>query len=209
MANGKNIKAFIFDVGGVLVDHDIDLLAAKMSNGSPATAGKLNKLRSARSRLDVECGRCSGEEYFSQYIRPILPDWKYGDFVQALMSVFTLNEDGMDLFRTVRASRCPAYLLSNIAPFSAEAVARRFPSLFSSGNGAFLSFRMGCVKPDPVVYRKTCRAIGVDPEECIFLDDTPECVKGALKAGMEAMLFSRPTLEAVRNRVREVIGDDV
>jgi putative hydrolase of the HAD superfamily len=97
-------------------------------------------------------------------------------------------------------------MLSNIAPFGADAIRLKFPDLLSSGSGCFMSFEMGYVKPDPEIYRKACRAIGADLKECFFLDDTPECVEGAVKLGMQAMRFSRSTLDDVRKKVRNIIG---
>ncbi|MGH3744316.1 MAG: HAD family hydrolase [Mycobacteriales bacterium] len=39
-------------------------------------------------------------------------------------------------------------------------------------------------KPDPEIYRLTARHLGVDPGECVFVDDLPPNVTGATEVGM-------------------------
>lgn len=48
---------------------------------------------------------------------------------------------------------------------------------------------IGVAKPDPAAYRAAAAAIGLEPEACAFVDDTPANVEGARAAGMEAELF--------------------
>jgi putative hydrolase of the HAD superfamily len=51
------------------------------------------------------------------------------------------------------------------------------------------SHEEGMKKPDRRIYENACRRLGVEPHEAVFLDDTPECVEGARRAGMHAIRF--------------------
>jgi putative hydrolase of the HAD superfamily len=51
------------------------------------------------------------------------------------------------------------------------------------------SHEEGMKKPDRRIYEIACRRLGVAPREAVFLDDTPECVEGARRAGMHAIHF--------------------
>jgi epoxide hydrolase-like predicted phosphatase len=51
-----------------------------------------------------------------------------------------------------------------------------------------LSGEEGVRKPDPEIYRRAARKLGVDPAECVFVDDLPSNVEGARAVGMAGVL---------------------
>ena len=54
------------------------------------------------------------------------------------------------------------------------------------------SSEVGCVKPDPDIYRWALRALEGTPEETLFVDDSPANVEGAVRVGMAAHLYESP-----------------
>ena len=52
-----------------------------------------------------------------------------------------------------------------------------------------LSNEVDLVKPQPEIYELALGRLGVEAEECIFIDDMLSNVHGAKKVGMEAILF--------------------
>jgi putative hydrolase of the HAD superfamily len=50
------------------------------------------------------------------------------------------------------------------------------------------SSAVGLRKPDPAIYRLTCERLGLDPAECLFVDDLECNVAAARALGMEALL---------------------
>ncbi|MBB2925531.1 HAD family hydrolase [Cellulomonas cellasea] len=48
-------------------------------------------------------------------------------------------------------------------------------------------------KPDPRIYTLAAHTFGVEPASCAFIDDRPENVLAARRAGMRAHLFTDPT----------------
>ena len=53
-----------------------------------------------------------------------------------------------------------------------------------------LSAEVGLAKPDASIYLFAAQKLGVKPEEAIFVDDMPENVTGAIKAGMLGIQFT-------------------
>lgn len=51
------------------------------------------------------------------------------------------------------------------------------------------SCSVGVAKPDVRIYRIAAERLGVDPADCLFVDDQPSFVEGALAAGMDAVLI--------------------
>jgi len=47
-----------------------------------------------------------------------------------------------------------------------------------------ISGEVGLRKPEPEIYRLTARRLGVQPAECVFVDDLPPNVRGAVAVGM-------------------------
>jgi putative hydrolase of the HAD superfamily len=58
------------------------------------------------------------------------------------------------------------------------------------------SFQVGMVKPAPAIYRYLLSALGVRPEETLFLDDRLDNVAAARAQGIRAIQFS--TIERLR-----------
>jgi putative hydrolase of the HAD superfamily len=51
----------------------------------------------------------------------------------------------------------------------------------------YLSCEMGMRKPDPGIFTRVCEEQGLDPATTLFIDDTPQHVEGAKKAGLKAI----------------------
>ncbi len=52
------------------------------------------------------------------------------------------------------------------------------------------SSKVGIRKPDPAIYRMACEALGVEPAECVYLDDLGINCKPAAAIGMAAIKVS-------------------
>jgi HAD superfamily hydrolase (TIGR01509 family) len=52
-----------------------------------------------------------------------------------------------------------------------------------------LSYKVGALKPSPVIYSEALRLSQSEPYECFFTDDIPAYVEGARQAGIDAVQF--------------------
>ena len=79
------------------------------------------------------------------------------------------------------------YLLSN-ADFT---IYDYFPDFvpFSYFDGKLVSADVHIVKPDVRIYQLLMETYGLNPEECLFVDDRMDNVEGAKKAGMQGVQF--------------------
>ena len=53
-----------------------------------------------------------------------------------------------------------------------------------------LSYQMGTVKPDPLMYQTIADRLGVLPEECVFVDDQERHCDGARRVGMKTVFHA-------------------
>lgn len=55
-------------------------------------------------------------------------------------------------------------------------------------------------KPDPEIYQLVARELGIRPEQCLVIEDSPAGIEAALAAGMEVIAVTTPF---TRERVRQ------
>ena len=55
-------------------------------------------------------------------------------------------------------------------------------------DGGIMSYEVQLIKPDLVIYQTLIARYDLQPEECVFLDDTKANIDGALRAGMQGIL---------------------
>ncbi len=101
--------------------------------------------------------------------------------------VGTLNHDLADYFGRLRP-RYKTAILSNsfVGAREREHAVHRLGDLCDV---IVYSHEVGCVKPDPRIYRIVCDRLDVAPERAVLLDDVPANVEGAHAVGMKAIAF--------------------
>lgn len=61
-------------------------------------------------------------------------------------------------------------------------------------------------KPEPDIYLKACEAIGLPPEECLAVEDSPNGIRAAYRAGMQTIMVPDlvpPTPELLKFCIRK------
>ncbi len=53
-----------------------------------------------------------------------------------------------------------------------------------------ISSEEGITKPDPLIYLRTAKKLGVSPAECLMIDDAQVNCDGARTAGMQSLLYN-------------------
>ncbi|MFO7534068.1 MAG: HAD family phosphatase [Kiritimatiellia bacterium] len=200
--------SFIFDIGGVLLDFDLARLVVLASRGDEPCARALLGLRDHPSLREVESGFITGKEYHARFIRPAVPHWTFRDLVEGWKTVFSENSEGLALVRHVRARGASVYLLSNLADYNKIAIEEQFPNFFGLSDGNFLSYELGCIKPDPVIFNRVLTAIGSPPGRCVFLDDTPGHVAAARALGIHGFVFEKGKSRDMKRQLDALMASD-
>jgi putative hydrolase of the HAD superfamily len=68
-------------------------------------------------------------------------------------------------------------------------------------DGFVISEILGCRKPDPRMYAEGSRLLGLDPGECLFIDDDPELVTAAVDLGYHGVALIRDVQSSTAVRV--------
>lgn len=95
----------------------------------------------------------------------------------------------MDFLEAARSAGIPMAIGSAAIPFNIDFVldALEIRSYFSSIVSAF---DVPVSKPNPDVFLKGARDLGVAPENCIVFEDAPKGVEAAANAGMKAVAIT-------------------
>ncbi|MCD9902665.1 HAD family phosphatase [Streptomyces sp. MT29] len=99
----------------------------------------------------------------------------------------TPNEELMAYLRGIRR-RCRLGILSNsfVGARERETALYRFDELVEQ---IVYSHEIGINKPDPRAFEAACAALGVRPEDCLFVDDVVINVEAARALGMQTHLY--------------------
>lgn len=131
------------------------------------------------------------EEIAEQHILPRLPE-RLHDAARGLIETWDdpiVPVEGMlELLQALKAKGYRLYLLSNAATRQPIYWARAEASKLM--DGALISAEVKLLKPDPQIYRTFLHKFALRPEECVFIDDTPINVEGALYENMAGIVFN-------------------
>lgn len=94
----------------------------------------------------------------------------------------------MDFCKYIKDKGYGIYVLSN----ACNGFYDYFPNFaeISYFDGVLVSSDIHMIKPEAGIYTHFLEVYGLNPEECLFIDDRPENVEGGLKAGMQGFIFA-------------------
>lgn len=186
------IKNIIFDLGGVLLNIDPWLTGRRLEDLGVVNMEELHhKLLDAKLYKRFDSGACSPERFYEE-IRELsgipLTHHQIEDAWNALLLDFP--SERVKMLHQLSA-KYRLFLLSNTNSIHYLTYTQKFkevhgeemPSLFEK---LFLSYEMGCSKPDPAIFRKALLMGNMVAEETLFIDDMEENVVAAVKEGLKA-----------------------
>lgn len=209
MTTTTEIRAVVFDVGGVLLELRYEGFIRYLADAGV----DLRDLPAWLARVDLaghERGDVAGEVLLERIAamatRPLDPEHlraRWLDMFEQSDAMFRLASGLMDRYRV--------YLLSNAGDLHWAHFDERY-GLDRLVHGAIASFRVGAIKPQAEIYRKAEALFGLEPATTLFIDDLPQNVVGARDCGWHAIQHRRvdETLAELRRhgvRVPEPIVD--
>jgi HAD superfamily hydrolase (TIGR01509 family) len=173
------IRAIIFDCFGVLTTDSWGPFRRKHFGHDPKLMDEVSEKFRA-----VDAGLVKYEDFLTEIAT-------LGKFTtQEARTELDKNIADKELFDYLRASLKPHYKIGMLS----NAGENWLPQLFSEEEIAFfdvvaLSYETGIVKPDPRAYANVSKLIGVEPQECVFIDDQVRYCAGAEDVGMKAIVY--------------------
>lgn len=127
--------------------------------------------------------------------RPVEAD----GLVERMFAGFRRQQPMFDVVRQVRAAGFRTALLSNSWGLDYDRAG--WSDLFDV---VVISGEVRMRKPEPEIYLHTARQLGLEPEQCVFVDDLGVNVKGAVGVGMVGI--KHVTVEQTVDELEAVLG---
>ncbi len=190
-----SIKAVIFDLDGLMIDSErfnFDCMGELL-----AEYGKQPQEDWFETMIGMDNNECA-EFIIQEADLPLTPE-AYIDALSeitldALPRICTPNPGLMALIKNLENMNLKLAVGSN----SFENYVRT--ALISLG----ILDRFACVltasdvergKPDPEIFLRAADCLGVAPEDCLVLEDSPLGMEGALRAGMDCAVIPNPSVD--------------
>ena len=220
------MKHIIFDAGGVLVyprlgEWNLPYRAAEILGPERAATIDTDRFRAARADalqwLDegrvidsLETERLLRLGFVMALDRRM--GWRLSDgALDALAEDFTYNTDRYAVFGDVPAAMDRLRgghrlgLLSDATPSIYLALERY--GILERLDAHVISAEVGATKPSPRMYAAILDRLGAEPGDCLFIDDRPDNLYGAVRAGLHAVQMSRPEAPAAEVWEGPVVED--
>ena len=183
------IKAVIFDLGRVIIPFDFNLGYARLEAQSGISAAEIRaRLFDTGLASDFESGKLAPQEFVTRLCGHLNLDIPYNDFCDIWFSIFLPDPLIPESMLQGIARDYPLILLSNTNAIHFEMLLESRP-LLRHFHTYVLSYKVGAMKPLPLIYKKAIEAAGCEPGECFFTDDIQEFVEAARQQGIDAVQF--------------------
>lgn len=202
LKKGKyNIKAVIFDLGGVVIEWSGDIayryFSKRFGFEFEEMRKRLRKLIPLLQRGDID-EKEYWKRFFESYDKPLSEDWK-GLWQKILREVAKLDEGVIDIINSLKRNGYRVAALTNTEPSHYEWIERM--GWYNYFEVVVASHIVRMIKPERRIYELILEKLGLEGKECIFIDNKEENVQGSKVAGIPAILFQNA--ERLREELRK------
>lgn len=179
---------FVFDLGNVMVYFQPERYLTDLGYQGERREKLCKAIFASQAWLDCDAGTrtraqatelmCIDAPELEEDIRRIMArcDEMLAPIAGSVRTLKRLTMEGWD-----------CYFLSNTNAPAMEFM--RGYDYFRLLKGGVASYAEHLAKPDPAIFRLFCARFGLEPGECVFVDDNPANVLAARECGMDARLL--------------------
>ncbi len=192
------IKNIIFDLGGVIINLDYGKTIAEFNKISKEPFEEIfTQLQQSPFFDQFDKGEISEVDFFSDILTALSIEISHKQFVHAWNAMLLdFPIERLELLKKLK-SRYRLFLLSNtnethIAQLEMDLYKQHgYKNLEPFFEKVYYSCRMGMRKPDKEIFEFVLKDNKLDPEETLFIDDSPQHIDGAIKAGIRAHFLTK------------------
>ncbi len=186
-----NLQAVLFDYGMVLSTPQVASAHRKLVDLFAVSADIFDRCYWA-SRHAYDQGRYTGQEYWDKVAADAglaLTSRQTQALIEADIEMWSgINVPMLEWARSVGREGFRTGILSNIGFELASALEREF-AWIKEFPFTIWSCRVGAAKPQPEIFQHAQAKLGVAPGAVLLIDDRPENIDGARRAGFQGILF--------------------
>jgi 2-haloacid dehalogenase len=182
-----DIRAVVFDFGGVLFDWSAEYLYRELIPDDEERRWFLTHVCSPAWNLKQDCGRPIAEA--EAELIALYPD--HADLIRAFYGQWPktlrgLLDDGVALLEQLHEAGVPLYGLTNWSAETYHHVEGKY-DFMKRFRHVVVSGRIGMVKPDPRIFAHLLEHVREPAERCVFIDDSAKNAEAASALGLHGI----------------------
>ena len=191
------VHALLFDLGGVIVDIDLQQVLQTWAAYSTLS---LDEIRAAFTHdapyQQFERGEIPAAAFYDHVALTLRLSASHAQIEAGWNAIFkgeiTATVQRLKALRTRHGSRLPLYGFSNTNAVHQQAWPTTCPNVNTLFERLFTSHTLGLRKPEPAAYHQVVQHIGLPASTVLFFDDSPTNVDAAWAAGLQAVHVHGP-----------------
>ena len=183
------MKHVIFDLGAVMFEWNPKAIAENFTKDVEIQNRILAELFFHKNWMDFDCGLVSEQQAIgiaSKQLSISLEETKI--LFEQVKDSLVLISKTRQLLNDVKNNRMNAYCLSNISPELFHHLSSQH-DLFELFDGIVTSGVENVGKPDKRIFEVLFERFQLDPEDCLFIDDSAANTKTATELGVTSITF--------------------
>lgn len=190
MESGKvMIKNIVFDMGNVLTGYTMSEYIRRHTNAESEWKIIKNEVCGSVEWIQMDRGILTDEEGIASICKRIPQE--YHKLVEYFVYGFRMepepNPPMESLVQRLSNAGYDLYLLSNAAQ-RFHKFSKSIASI-SYMKGIWISCEHGCLKPEKEAYLSFFEQFDLNPEECLFIDDSAANIEAAMRCGMQGIVY--------------------
>ena len=186
------ITKFLFDLGNVFFDWDPHYVFKNIIPDQTKREYFINTIEFPH--LDM---RCDAGVKIDEAVRDAIKN--YPNYENEIKQYYPnhrnmvngVYKDTIDIFRKIKSSGYPCYVLSNWSDETYEGMEDQHPFL-REFDDKIISGREFLVKPDLEIYKLAISRFNLTPEQTLFIDDRIENIEAAQSLGFQTIHLTDP-----------------
>jgi putative hydrolase of the HAD superfamily len=186
----KEIKAFIFDLGNVLIFFDWKIAKEKLNQIEEGLGEKTTQFLKNNHDLiyKLETGKIEEAQFLIEVKKNVDSNVSLEELAKIYSEIFWENEALTRILPELKKNY-NLYLLSNT-----NLIHRKYGwdkySFLKKFDRLFLSYEIGFAKPDKEIYQFVISNIPFTEKEILYIDDIQEYIEAAKSLGWNAIKFT-------------------
>ena len=181
-------KALLFDIGGVVIEVDMQ---RSLDHWSDRAGADISRLAERHLRDEVhdryERGEITTESYMNHLRQLLGLDLSHNEMIDGWNALLVREIEGIRTVLQRLSGSVPIAAFSNTNAAHVETLATRYADVLGHFDTVYVSSSIGHRKPELQSFRHVADAMGFPPGDILFFDDSLINLDGARRAGLQTV----------------------
>lgn len=193
MSQPPNIKNILFDLGGVILDINVQATLKRFYElGFPAELMQYPHSMTTDLFFKYETGKIDTDRFRNEIRKKTGIQISDEAFDEAWNAMLVRVPEERTALLKVLANRYQLYMLSNTSELHVPVFEKMYQeagsiSMHDAFTKIYYSFEIGYHKPDPEAWEYVIKDSGIRPGETLFIDDNIHNIKASQELGFQAI----------------------